>query len=85
MQILNFNCKPTSQYYFEIKFLDVEFDWKYIYTLSRKITTDPYSQYFQYKILNNVLYLNDKLFFFFSFFENLKQNNVLFAMNIQKQ
>ena len=81
MQILNFNCKPTSQYYFEIKFLDVEFDWKYIYTLSRKITTDPYSRYFQYKILNNVLYLNDKLFFL----ENLKQNNVLFAMNIQKQ
>ena len=81
MQILNFNCKPTSQYYFEIKFPDVEFDWKYIYTLSRKITTDPYSRYFQYKILNNVLYLNDKLFFL----ENLKQNNVLFAMNIQKQ
>ena len=43
MQILNFNCKPTSQYYFEIKFPDVEFDWKYIYTLSRKIATDPYS------------------------------------------
>ena len=81
MQILNFNCKPTSQYYFEIKFSDVEFDWKYIYTLSRKITTDPYSRYFQYKILNNVLCLNDKLFFL----ENLKQNNVLFAMNIQKQ
>ena len=81
MQILNFNCKPTSQYYLEIKFPDVEFDWKYIYTLSRKISTDPYSRYFQYKILNNVLYLNDKLFFL----ENLKQNNVLFAMNIQKQ
>ena len=64
MQILNFNCKPTSQYYFEMKFPDVEFDWKYIYTLSRKITTDPYSRYFQYKFLNNVLYLNDKLFFF---------------------
>ena len=80
-QILNFNCKPTSQYYFEIKFPDVEFDWKYIYTLSRKITTDLYSRYFQYKILNNVLYLNDKLFFL----ENLKQNNVLFAMTIQKQ
>ena len=81
MQILNFNCKPTSQCYFEIKFPDVEFDWKYISTLSRKITTDPYSRYFQYKILNNVLYLNDKLFFL----ENLKQSNVLFAMNIQKQ
>ena len=64
VQILNLNCKPTFQYYFEIKFPDVEFDWKYIYTLSRKITTDPYSRYFQYKILNNVLYLNDKLFFF---------------------
>ena len=36
-------------------------DWKEIYTLSRKITPDSYSRIFQYKILNNILYLNKHL------------------------
>ena len=57
-------CKPTSQIYFEKHFNDCVLDWKYIYVLPRIVTSDPYTRYFQYKVLNNVLYLNEKLFFF---------------------
>ena len=57
-------CKPTSQIYFEKHFNDCVLDWKYIYVLPRILTTDPYTRYFQYKVLNNVLYLNEKFFFF---------------------
>ena len=55
-------CKPTSQIYFEKHFNDCVLDWKYIYVLPRIVTSDPYTRYFQYKVLNNVLYLNEKLF-----------------------
>ena len=37
------------------------FPWKDIYTLPSKVTTNVYLRLFQYKILNNVLYLNKKL------------------------
>ena len=57
-------CKSTSQIYFEKHFNDCVLDWKYIYILPRIVTSDPYTRYFQYKVLNNVLYLNEKLFFF---------------------
>ena len=36
---------------------------EYIYILPRIATSDPYTHYFPYKVLNNVLYLNEKLFF----------------------
>ena len=57
-------CKPTSQIYFEKHFKDCVLDWKYIYILPRIVTSDPYTRYFQYKVLNNVLYLNEKIFSF---------------------
>ena len=53
-------CKPTSQIYFEKHFDDCLLDWKYIYLLA---CIDPYKRYFQYKVLSNVLYLNEKFFF----------------------
>ena len=40
------------------------FPWEQIYFLPRKITIDSYSRCFQYKIINNVLFLNKKLFCF---------------------
>jgi len=36
-------------------------EWSNIYYLPRNITKDPYLRYFQYKILNNTLYLNQRL------------------------
>ena len=36
--------------------------WDKIYLLPRKVTYNTYSRCFQYKILNNILYLNNKLY-----------------------
>ena len=55
---------PTSQNYYNIKFNDHNLDWKSIYLLPRKVTLDSHTRIFQYKILNNILYLNEKLFKF---------------------
>ena len=53
--------QPSSQKTIARK-LNVEIsNWKEIYTLLRKITHDSYSRIFQYKILNNILYLNKHL------------------------
>ena len=55
---------PTSQKYLNELFKTNSFDWKQIYLLPRLVILDSYSRSFQYKILNNVLYLNKKLFKF---------------------
>ena len=64
--IINSSCnnKPTSQIYFEKKFDSKELDSRVIYTLPRKLTANTYLRSLQYKILNNILYLNEKLFVF---------------------
>ena len=62
---INFNpTKPTAQEYFEKEFNHVNLDWKQIYLLGRKTTISTSLRVFQYKILNNILFLNKKLFIF---------------------
>ena len=56
--------KPTSQSYFENSFLNYTSDWKQTYLIVRKITINSYQRNFQCKILQNILYLNRKLFIF---------------------
>ena len=56
--------KPTSQIYFESLFREQDLNWKEIYLLPRKISLDCSVRSFQYKVLNNVLYPNKKLFIF---------------------
>ena len=56
--------KPTSQIYFENLFPNFNPDWKSIYLLPRRVTLDTNLRMFQYKLLNNVLYLNNMLFRF---------------------
>ena len=53
---------PTSHAYFSRIFHTDTMPWKKIYTLARSITIDSYSRNFQYKCLNNILYLNLSLF-----------------------
>ena len=55
---------PTSQQYFNSLFSDSHLDWKLIYLLPREISRSTSCGAFQYKILNNVLYLNKMLFRF---------------------
>ena len=60
------NKPPTSQEYYNNKF-DLSRTteaWRKIYLLPLRSTKDTYCRVFQYKILNNILFLNDKLFLF---------------------
>ena len=56
--------QPTSQKYFDNLFPNIELSWKEIYLTARKATANSYLRCFNYKIINNVLYLNKKLFQF---------------------
>ena len=55
---------PTSQNYLNELLKTDSLDWKQTYLLPRLVTLHSYSRSFQHKILNNVLYLNKKLFTF---------------------
>ena len=56
--------QPTSQKYFDHLFPNIEVPWKEIYLTARKATANSYLRCFSYKIINNVLCLNKKLFQF---------------------
>ena len=56
--------KPTGQSYHEKNFDGYDFNWKLIYRILRIATLETKIRIFQYKLLNNVLYLNKKLFQF---------------------
>ena len=64
MQVLLKYTKPTSQHYFEKDFSKSNIDQKKIYILPRVVTVDNRIRVFQYKMLNNILFLN-KMFFKF--------------------
>ena len=53
---------PTLQQYFKTLFPHLNLDWKLIYLLPRVLTKNTSLRAFQYNVLNNVLYLNHKLF-----------------------
>ena len=58
------DSKPSAQIYYKNFFQNTNLDWKTIYMLPRIVTKDSRLQVFQYKLLNNVLYLNKMLFKF---------------------
>ena len=64
MQIVLEYKKPISQVYFENIFNNFNFDWNKIYILPRLVTLDSVLHSLRYKVLHNVLYLNQKLFLF---------------------
>ena len=64
IQILIKQKKPTSQSYFQKIFKNSNLDWKTIYLLPRITTVDTTIRVFQYKLLNNVLFLNKMLYRF---------------------
>ena len=53
--------KASSNIYFENIYIDYNTDWTAIYMLPHLITYNTYMRSFQYKILDNVLFLNKKL------------------------
>ena len=66
--------KLSSNVYFEKIFPNMKFDWRKIYILPRIATINTYLYSIQYKILNNILFLNKKL----SCFSNEKYTIMLF-------
>ena len=54
--------QPTSQKYFDNLFPNIELPWKEIYLTVHKATANSHLHCFNYKTINNVLYLNKKLF-----------------------
>ena len=61
--ISNVLNKPTSNIYFE-KLFENTLDWNKIYLSPRLATIDTTLRSFQYKVLNNILFLNKKLYSF---------------------
>ena len=55
---------PTAQRSLERVLKLTDIDWTKIYTLPRITTNESSFRTFQYKILNNILYLNERLFKF---------------------
>ena len=62
MQIKIKYKKPTSQSYFEKIIENSNLDWKTTYLLPRIATRDTTIHVFQYKLLNNVLFLIKMLY-----------------------
>ena len=58
------NTVPNSQKYFESFFPSLPFAWKDVYILPRIVTNNTRLRDFQYKVLNNALYLNKHIFIF---------------------
>ena len=57
--LLSSGNTPTSQKYFRRVFPNENFDWKKIYILPRLVTINSFQRNFQYKILHNILYVNN--------------------------
>ena len=58
--------KPSSNIYFGNLYNDYNTVWTAIYMLPRLITNNTYLRSFQYKILNNVLFLNKRTSYFWN-------------------
>ena len=60
LQISLNNSKTRSQLCFEDFFQIKDIDWKHVNLLPRRVTVDTNLHIFQYKILSNMFYLNEK-------------------------
>ena len=53
---------PTSQRCWEKLLCRQDLDWASMYMIPRMVTVESKLRNFQYKVLNNILYLNDRLY-----------------------
>ena len=53
---------PTAQKKFLEKFPQLQIDWSKIYSLPFIVTIETKIREFQYKILNNIVFTNEKMF-----------------------
>ena len=69
-----------SQSYFEKIFRNSTLDWKTIYLLPCIATVDTTIRVFQYKLLNDVLFLNKVLYRF-----GISQNSLCFFCSLEEK
>ena len=55
---------PTAQQKLTEKYSETSINWEKVYSLAFRTTLDSKLREFQYKILNNIVFTNDKLFRF---------------------
>ena len=55
---------PSAQNKIKLKFPDLSLEWKEIYSLPFTVAHDTKTREFQYKLLNNIVFTNEKLFRF---------------------
>ena len=55
---------PTAQAKFKEEYPSLSIEWKEIYSLAFNVTLDTNLRVFQYKLLNRIIFTNDKLFKF---------------------
>ena len=55
---------PTAQVRVKNKYPSLTFDWKKSYSLAFNVSLDTKLKAFQYKLLNRIIFTNDKLFAF---------------------
>ena len=55
---------PTAQAKFKEEYSSLSVDWKEIYSLAFNVTLDTNLRAFQYKLLNRIIFTNDKFFKF---------------------
>ena len=53
---------PTAQRTMEALLQEPSIEWSLVYTLPRKVTIDTSTRIFQYKVYNNILYLNNRFY-----------------------
>ena len=58
------NHQATSQNHFDNLFPDIEPPWKKNYLTAHKVAANRHLRHFNFKTINNVLYLNKKFFQF---------------------
>ena len=55
---------PSAQKKIKLKFQDLSLEWKELYSLPSTVTHDTKTREFQWKLLNNIVFTNEKLFRF---------------------
>ena len=84
LQVSLNETKTKSPKSFEKPFPNKEIEWKCIYLMPPRVTIDTNLRIFQYKILNNVLYLNEKPFKFKVVIRKMKPLYTFFTLAIKQ-
>lgn len=75
---------PAAQKKFQEKYPQLQSDWKEIYSLPFRVTIETKIREFQYKLLNNIVFTNEKLFRLCTFCKRKEESieHLMFHSNV---